>query len=209
MPMNSLVSFFVAAGVVAAAAAEGAEPTANCDDIFRSAVAVWHMDGARDAAGRNPLTAVGNVALGVRLKGRDLDESLATGNDGRVAELNGGYLSAGQGDDGMLNLSGSALTVSVRLRSPAGVWGKPILSKHGGHDRLVYNLFSFDHAIGFELGVAGKPGMTGVQVPLDKIGYEDWHTIICCYDGSMLRMFVDGVRLSEAAVSGPLRQGEA
>jgi len=25
----------------------------------------------------------------------------------------------------------------------------------------------------------------------------------------MLRMFVDGVRLSEAAVSGPLRQGEA
>ncbi len=205
--MNCLANYLVAAGVVAAAAAEGAEYAANCDDIFRSAVAVWHMGGARDATGRNPLTAVGNVVFGVRLKGRDLDESLASGNDGRVAKFDGGYLSAGQGDGGVLNLSGSALTVSVRLRSPTGVWGKPILSKHGGHDRLVYNLFSFDNAIGFELGVAGKPGMTGVQVPLDKIGREDWHTVICCYDGSMLRMFVDGVRLSEAAVSGPLRQG--
>ena len=81
------------------------------------------------------------------------------------------------------------------------------MSKHGGHDRLVYNLFSFERAIGFELGVAGKPGMTGVKVPLDKIGREQWHTVICCYDGSLLQMFVDGVRVAEAAVSGPLRQG--
>ncbi len=200
-------NFVIMAGLLLAATARAAEPAANCDDIFRSAIAVWHMDGTRDATGRNPLTAVGNVKFGVRLEGRDLADSLATGNDGRVAQFDGGYLSAGQGDGGVLNLSGSALTVSVRLRSPTGVWGKPILSKHGGHDRLVYNLFSFDHAIGFELGVAGKSGMTGVQAPLDKIGREDWHNVICCYDGRMLRMFVDGVWLSEAAVSGPLRQG--
>jgi hypothetical protein len=124
----------------------------------------------------------------------------------RRARLEGGYLDAGQGTDGRLNLKGSALTVSVRLRNPSVAWGKPLFSKHGGHDRLIYDLFSFESAIGFELGLRNQPGMTQVMAPLARIGPQDWHTVICRYDGTNLQMFVDGVLMSEAAAAaaGPL-----
>jgi sucrose-6-phosphate hydrolase SacC (GH32 family) len=165
------------------------------------------MGGLKDMAGRNELKIVGAVTPGVRLEGKDLKDSLASGNDGVAARLEGGYLDAGQGDGGMLNLTGSALTVSVRLCSPSGAWGKPLFSKHGGHDRLVYNLFSFDYAIGFELGTRDRAGMTQVLAPLARIGAKDWHDVICRYDGTHLQMFVDGVLMSEASPKGPLREG--
>jgi len=179
------------------------------DGLFQSAVAAWQMDGRTDLAGRNELKIIGPVTLGVRLEGQELQASLAGGNDGLVARLEGGYLDAGQGTGGMLNLTGAALTVSVRLRNPSGAWGKPLFNKHGGHDRLVYNLFSFDSAIGFELGTRNTPRMTQVMVPLDRIGPRDWHDVICRYDGARLEMFVDGVLMSEAFPLGPLREGNA
>ncbi|MGO9204384.1 MAG: LamG-like jellyroll fold domain-containing protein [Limisphaerales bacterium] len=196
----SLCSVSLAFGAPAADSAPG-------DEVFKTAVAAWHMDGLKDVAGRNELRVVGAVSLGVKLEGKERRDSLESGNDGLVAQLEGGYLDAGQGAGGMLNLTGSALTVSVRLRSPSGAWGKPLFSKHGGHDRLVYNLFSFDSAIGFELGTRDTPGMTQVMAPLDRIGPRDWHEVICRYDGSRLQMFVDGVLMSEALPAGPLREG--
>ncbi len=175
--------------------------------MFKTAVAAWHLAGPTDVAGRNELKVVGAVTLGVRLEGKELQDSLASGNDGLVARLDGGYLDAGQGTDGKLNLSSSALTVSVRLRCPSGVWGLPLFSKHGGHNHLVYNLFSFESAIGFELGTRDTPGMTQVLAPLARIGPRDWHDVICRYDGTNLQMFVDGVLMGEATPRGPLRQG--
>jgi fructan beta-fructosidase len=184
-----------------------AQDTIRYNSAFQSAVAVWSMKDLRDTAGKNELKVTGAVTMGSRLMGKDRAASLAVGSDGIVAQLDGGYLNAGQGTDGMLNLTGSALTLSVRLRSPSGVWGQPIFSKHGGHDRLVYNLFSFPSAIGFELGTRDTPGMTQVLVPLAKIDPREWHTVICRYDGSSLRMFVDGVLMDEAKATGPLRTG--
>lgn len=186
-----------------------AAPSSPADGVFNTAVAAWQMDGLTDVAGRNPLTIVGAVTVGLPLEGPDRLASLAGGNDGLAARLDGGYLEAGQGTGGMLNLTGSALTVSVRLRSPSGAWGQPIFSKHGGHDRLVYNLFSFDSAIGFELGTRDTPGMTQVLAPLDRIGRTDWHDVICRYDGARLQIFVDGVVMSEAFPQGPLREGNS
>lgn len=192
--------------LVSALAAAAAGPIG---DPFASAVAAWQMGGPKDVAGRNELKPVGAVTLGVRLEGQDRQDSLDSGNDGLAARFDGGYLDAGQGADGALNLTGSALTVSVRLRSPSGAWGKPLLSKHGGHDRLVYNLFSFDHAIGFELGLKGRRGMTQVLTSFERLDRQAWHTVICRYDGANLQMFVDGVLTSEAPASGPLREGNA
>lgn len=180
---------------------------AKTDPALDSALAVWHMNGLADGSGKNRLTVVGRAAVGIRLSGHERAESLAAGDDGFVAKLDGGYLDAGQGAGGILNPAGSALTVAVRLRSPSGVWGGPLFSKHGGHDRLVYNLFSFENAIGFEMGVRDRPGMTQVLVPTVRIGPKAWHTIVCRYDGSRLALFVDGVLMDEAEVSGPLRTG--
>jgi fructan beta-fructosidase len=184
-----------------------AQVSGRYEEAFKSAVAVWHMRDVKDAAGKNALKVVGAVTLDSHLTGRERDASLAAGSDGVVAEMNGGYLDAGQGTDGMLNLTGSAFTLGVRLRSPSGVWGKPVFSKHGGHDRLVYNLFSFPDALGFELGTQDTRDMTQVTVPLAKIGAKEWHTLVCRYDGSSLRLFVDGVLMDEANPAGPLRTG--
>lgn len=193
--------------LLAAASACAAQPAPSSDDIFKTAVAVWHMADLNDAVGKNNLTHVGSVAVGTKLEGKDLQESLAAGNDGFVTEFNGGYLDAGQGAGGALNLTGSALTVSVRLRNPSGAWELPLFSKHGGHDRLVYNLYSLSSEIGFELGTQRTAGVSRTTVPVARIGATEWHTIICRYDGTRLQMFVDGVLMDEASPAGPLREG--
>ncbi|MCY3020698.1 MAG: family 43 glycosylhydrolase [Planctomycetota bacterium] len=179
----------------------------DCSGLYKTAVAVWHLAGFKDSAGKNDLTLVGAVSVGTKLTGGEYQESLRRGGDGFVAQFDGGYLDAGQGDGGALNLTGSAITVYVRLRSPSGVWGGPLFSKHDGHDRLVYNLLSNDAAIGFELGTQRTPTMTQVTVPLALIGRRDWHDIICRYDGAKLQMFADGVWLDEGFPMGPLREG--
>jgi hypothetical protein len=208
--MKKMLKTISASAVVllpAAASACAAEPAPSPDGIFKTAVAVWHMADLKDAVGKNGLAVVGNVTVGKRLEGKDLQESLACGNDGFVARFDGGYLDAGQGADGALNITGSALTVSVRLRNPSGAWELPLFSKHGGHDRLVYNLYSLSSAIGFELGTQGAGGASRTTVPVAKIGASEWHTIICRYDGTRLQMLVDGVLMDEASPKGPLREG--
>ena len=147
------------------------------------AVATWHMADPRDSAGKNSsLTVVGDLGLGVELQGADRAESLRRGGDGRAARLQGGYLSAGQGADGELNLTGKALSLCLRLRDPSGQWDGPIFSKHGGHENLVYNVFAADlgggRILGFELGSAGVQGMRQVRVPLAEIGATSWHDVV-------------------------------
>ncbi len=181
----------------------------NTINPFHDAVACWHMDKLTDANGKNPLQIVGNVVIGTKLTGKELSDSIALGGDDTIANMNGGYLDASQGSDGDLNLNGNSLTVAIRLRSTDGAWGKPIFSKHGGHENLVYNLFSFPDKIGFELGTQDHQGMTQVSVEIAKIGPTSWHTIICRYDGTALEMFVDGVMMDAATAHGPLRTGNS
>ncbi|MFI5377934.1 MAG: LamG-like jellyroll fold domain-containing protein [Tepidisphaerales bacterium] len=185
---------------------------ANAKSPFADAAAVWHMANAKDSISPTAeLTPRGNVKLGIELTGPDRQASLDRGGDGFVAQLDGGYLDAAQGDKGKLNLAGSAFTLCVRLRDPSGNWMAPLFSKHGGHDKLVYNLFSHDFGagkvIGFELGTDRTRGMTQVSVALSMIGEKDWHDIICRYDGAKLQLFVDGVWMDEGFPMGPLRQG--
>ena len=193
--------------VVLGIVGHAADGDVHGDPTFADAVAAWQMGDAKDGAGKNPLTPVGKVELGNRLDGTEYQDSLASGNDGRVARFDGGYLDAGQGTEGLLNLTGSALTVSARIRSPSGAWGRPLFSKHGGHDRLVYNLYSQPGLIGFELGTEGSLART--TVPLERIGAREWHTIIARYDGTSLKMFVDGVLMDEQEARGPIRDGNA
>jgi sucrose-6-phosphate hydrolase SacC (GH32 family) len=198
----------LALGLLLTAATSWADqPAPSAEDIFTTAVAVWHMTNLNDAVGKNDLTMFGNVTVGSKLEGKDLQESLACGNDGVVAQFDGGYLNAGQGADGALNLTGSELTVSARLRAPSGAWEMPLFSKHGGHDKLVYNLYSLSSDIGFELGTQGNAGASRTTVSTAKTGAREWHSIICRYDGKRLQMFADGVLVDERTATGPLREG--
>ena len=188
-----------------AAAADGPRP-------FADAVAVWHMADLKDSAAQgSELVARGEARAGFEISGAERDASLARGGDGRVARLNGGYFDAGQGAGEKLNLKGNTFSLCARLRDPSGDWMAPLFSKHGGHDKLVYNLFSHDFGggkvIGFELGTDGTKGMTQVSVPLAMIGAREWHDIVCRYDGAKLQMFIDGVWMDEGFPMGALRQG--
>ncbi len=177
---------------------------------FDDAVAVWNLADGRDSAGKDSrMETRGAVELGVALEGGEREESLRHGGDGRVARFAGGFLHAGQGADGELNLATDALTVCLRVRDPAGKYGCPLFSKYGGHEKLVYNFFAADlgagTVFGFELGTEG--GMTQVIAPLALVGADRWHDLVARYDGAKLQLFVDGVWLDEGFPLGELRRG--
>jgi beta-fructofuranosidase len=185
-------------------------PTDSSSSPFRDAVAVWHLRDLRDSAGKvSDLTSRGGaVRLGVALTGADREASLRRGGDGLAAEFRRGCLDAGQGKDGELNLAGHAFSLAIRLRDPSGQWNASLLSKHGGHDKLVYNLFTVDLGagmiLGFELGT--DRGMAQVTVPIREIGSaEAWHDIIARYDGKKVDLFIDGALRDSRPWSGELR----
>lgn len=184
-----------------------ATPQAGTDPLA-DAVAVWHMADGSDSAGRDSaLASHGNARLGVELTGADREASLKRGGDGRVVHLDGGWLSADQGAGGELALTGKAMTLLVRLRDPSGKWDAPLLSKHGGHARLTYNLYSSKTELGFELGTDFSPQPLRLSVPLAKIGPVGWHDVAVRYAGPNLEMFVDGILVDEEWPIGSLRTG--
>ena len=63
--------------------------SAPADAVFESAVAAWQMGTPRDIRGANGLRIVGKASLGEPLAGDDLRDSIASGNDGLVARLDG------------------------------------------------------------------------------------------------------------------------
>jgi beta-fructofuranosidase len=185
----------------------GLSPSAvAAQPAFNDAVALWHFQTVDDAAGANSsLNVQGPVVLG-----QPCDDakaaSVARGGDGCVAECAGGFLVAGQGADGELNLTCGALSLYVRLQNRTPDWtGCGIVSKHGGHDRLTYNLYGNAGTLGFELGT--DEGLFRVDVPAVSIGAADWHDVIVRYDGRMLEMFVDGVLVADQSATGSLRAG--
>jgi hypothetical protein len=176
-------------------------------DAFDDAVAVWHFKDLTDAAGANSaLNAVGAVEVGVPCGDAAGTASLARGGDGYVADCTGGHFLAGQGIEGELNPGGDTLTLYARLQDPAGVWSPcGIVSKHGGHDRLTYNLYGNNGQLGFELGT--DQGLFRVEVPAQSIGAKDWHDVIVRYDGKTLELFADGVVVCSRHATGKLRTG--
>lgn len=181
-------------------------PTAGAGQpAFDDAVAVWHFKSADDAAGANsPLKVQGPVTLGQPCAAKAA--SIARGGDGFVAECAGGFLVAGQGAAGELDLTCGALSLYVRLQNPTADWsGCGIVSKHGGHDRLTYNLYANVGTLGFELGT--ERGLFRVEVPAASIGAADWHDVIVRYDGRTLELLVDGIPVADQAAAGTLRVG--
>jgi beta-fructofuranosidase len=189
-------------GPTAAGSTNTAALTALAD-----AVALWNFQDLNDAAGANSVLRVsGPAKVGLRLFGLDLADSGARGGDGAVAELGAGYLLAGAGADDKLALRGPAMSLYTRLRQPGGVWRScGIVSKYGGHDRLVYNLYSHGDDLGFELGT--DQGLLRVTMPLAELALEKWHDVIIRYDGAFLQMWVDGIRTGDVPAAGDLRQG--
>ncbi len=192
-----------------AAGQVGSGALAVAQAAFDEAVAVWHFANLDDAAGANSvLRAIGPAQVGVPLSGVDRESSVARGGDGQVAQLGEGFLLAGQGADDELALCGKTVSLYVRMLQPSGPWhSSGIVSKYGGHERLVYNLYVHTNDLGFELGT--DRGLFRVTMPLAELAATQWHDIIVRYDGQRLEMWVNGVRVADKVASGAVRQGNS
>lgn len=187
------------------AIADGREARA----VFDDAVAVWGMASA--ASGVGELSTDGAVAFGIELAGQSRDDSLDRGGNGVVAELEQGAMIAGEGNAGALNIRGDAFTIALRLLNSTEDWNLTLFAKHGGHDRLQYNIYSFDRPgdqgaeLGFEFYTT--TGYHGVRPYVPALKQDVWHTIVGRYDGEMFDLFVNGVRVASDRATGRLRSG--
>lgn len=174
---------------------------------FADAVAVWNMTDGRDSAGKDSgLTAQGAVELGVRLEGKDHEASLERGGDGVAARLEpGGYLSAGHGAGGELNLGGKTMTMLIRL-SHEGGWVSPVLTKHE-RGNVVYKILGTGHEVLGEIGCPEVDGFHRVRAWMNDVGRQGWHDVIVRMDGRRIQLIVDGSLIDEDPVSGTIRTG--
>ncbi len=203
-----------AAWCVSAIKAVSQEGAKSSGSPFEDAIAFWHLADATDARSSNSRLALhGGVRLGVPLTGEDKTASLKRGDDGIVGSFDGGWLDAGQGPDGKLNLTGSALTIAMRLRDASARWDRPLFGKGGGQTREVYRLFSsdFDDSLGMalagEIGSDEIGGMHRVEASVAAIGPTDWHDVLLRFDGNTLELFVDGALRDDEVAVGSLRAG--
>lgn len=183
----------------------------NPSSVFDQAVAFWGMSSDRDSNGASStlVPSGGSVDFGVALTGAALDASLASGGDGLVARLDDAALVIGQGADGEANIAGRGVTLLVRMRND-GSWNHTPFSKHGGGDRLQYNIFAFEREdgraeIGFELGTAR--GVSRASGEIATVKARDWHTIAASYDGRTIDLYIDGRLQQSVPYGGRLRSG--
>lgn len=181
---------------------------------FAGATASWPMADLNDSSGKkSQLMCHGDVRFGIQLKNGELEDSLRRGQDGYVAQFNGGWCDAGQGAGGKLNLSGDALTIAIRLRDPSGKWDCPLFGKQGGPNKEVYKIFSADlgdgrgMVLGAEIGSDEVVGMHRVSTSIAGIGPTDWHDVVVRFDGKALQLFVDGNLRDDEVAVGTLREG--
>jgi len=126
-----------------------------------------------------------------------------------VAELRGGYYDVERSDE--LNLGTQAITILLRARSPGNRWDAGLVSKHGGHQRLSFNLFAISlrgpgQDIGFEVGT--EVGMGQVTFRAERVGPDAWHDLVARYDGQTMALFCDATLLAERPWQGTLRTSD-
>ncbi|HPF38821.1 MAG TPA: GH32 C-terminal domain-containing protein [Phycisphaerae bacterium] len=178
--------------------------------VMRDAVALWPMRSPNDVNGADSaLSAIGDsVEYGVALTGDDASASHQRGGDGQAVRLRDSSLIVGQGANGEINLTGDRMTMLVRFRNEGADWNTTLLSKHGGHDRLQYNLYCFamnagDAEIGTEIGV--DRGLARTRVIIGRNEQTGWHDVVVRYTGRSVDLFLDGARVNSVEHSGELR----
>jgi len=171
------------------------------------AVAVWNMADGKDSAGKDSvLKTQGDVQFAVQLEGKEREASLKRGGDGFAVRIKpGGYLSAGQGVEGELNLGGKAMTMLIRLNHEGG-WISPVMTKHEGGN-VVYKIFGTGHELLGEIGCPEVDGFHRVRAWMNDVGRTGWHDVIVRADGRKQQLIVDGSVIDEDPVSGTIRKG--
>ncbi|MEM1186146.1 MAG: GH32 C-terminal domain-containing protein [Planctomycetota bacterium] len=197
-----------AIALVASTTLAGAQSVTPAE-VFTDAVAHWDMTSALDQRSpSNRLTPTGgNTRFGVPLEGDERMASLDAGGDGVVATLDDAALIIGQGAGGNANVEGRELTMLVRMQN-SGSWNQTPFSKHGGSERLQYNIFAFELTgglvdLGFQLGT--ERGIARAAANILPVRARGWHTIVARYNGRAIELFINGRAFGSVKHSGRLR----
>lgn len=175
--------------------------------IFDDAAINWQFDHAASTKGGVVMKADGQVGLGSELLGEERQQSLARGGDAKVAEFGGGRLIQLLTESEPLSITGEAMTVLLRVSGNGEAWKSgEVFARHGGHNQTLFNFHVNNGEFGFEFGVQEKKGLAArLAVPLDRISKGGWHDVIARYTGAKITLFIDGVAVSSAKVTGHLR----
>ncbi len=141
---------------------------------------------------------------------------------GQAARLDGGHLTVGEG----LRVTGTRMTLYLRLRAAEGGWNGPILARADPEDRhgiilratpreLEYIWHTtplqqrvtpqwWEEASRRDLEPDFVDGVLRLSVPLAHIGPDGWHDILVRFDHARLELFVDGVLVDEEWPHGGL-----
>ncbi len=208
---SDLIWLVTAVGAICSFANAFGQEQKSPREIFRDAVVFCDFSSAD-----NPdLIPKNGVDLGVALEGKERQDSLTRGGDGLVAKINkGGYLAFSNKINESLKLRGQELTFGVRVKCSPDVWkNSPLMSKHGGHDKLAFNLFYLDDQIGAEIGSTGNNALLSCRAPAcDMRDPENvkskWLDVYCRVNSAKMELFVDGRCYDEDFVVGELKTND-
>ena len=176
---------------------------------IKNAVAVWSLSDLNDATVKNSQLRVhGNVQF-VRLYGEEAKASKERGGDGMAAQFNGGWLDAGQGFDGELNLSGKNVSVLVRMQAFSVNGYTPLLNKAGNDQSIAYsislNKIRDNVYVESEIGNDNIGGAHLLKYQLPKDELTKWHDILFRFNGKESELYVDGFLRDDAITVGEIR----
>jgi beta-fructofuranosidase len=215
MPVIKLRTFFAAA-LASAIVAGSVCLSFGSDNHSPSALlneAVFCSNFATDDDGA--LILSDGVELGVSISDTDRTESLARGGDGLVARFKkGGHILFSKEVNDALKITGSEITFGLRVKCAPEVWGdSPLMSKHGGHEKLAFNLFYLEDKFGVEVGTTGNNSLISKRAPRGDMldpdaAVEGWHDVYCRVDSAKMEFFVNGRCYIEDFVLGELRTND-
>ncbi|MDO5554317.1 MAG: LamG-like jellyroll fold domain-containing protein [Planctomycetia bacterium] len=181
----------------------------QAESPLSSADRVWQFASENDGGGT--LLPHGKVELGVPLSGKEQEESVLRGGDGHVARFaSASYLSFESAPALPLLPDSDSRTICVRFRSDAPRDHYPLVSRHGGHERLAWNFFFYDGSWGCELGTTDNEKVLTTRAPLHETrtpnsAATEWHDLIARITPAKLELFLDGRCVDEDFVLGQLR----
>jgi sucrose-6-phosphate hydrolase SacC (GH32 family) len=169
-------------------------------------VSVWNFHD--EMSTKTSLKKFGDIPI-LPLHGTDLKASKVRGGDGFVAKFGKGYFDAGQGVNGISNLSGKSISILVRVKANRITGFTPILSKSGNDQSVAYSiaLNPVDNDVWIET-LMGSDEIAGAHLLKCKMSKEDitkWHDIILRFDGHISQLYVDGELRDDEVTVGNIR----
>lgn len=177
------------------------------DSPFQDAVAVWQFAQPVDTVQLVPALH-GDVRF-IPLDASEVAASKARNGNGAVAAFSGGWLDAGQGVAGELNLAGREVTLLARIKADSVIGSHPILTKTGTDRNIAYSLSLERRDDGAYLeALLGSDEIGGAHYLKYKLPGEellDWHDVLFRFNGQTSQLYVDGYLRDDEVTVGTVR----